>query len=43
MFVFQNVLKIICGIEIIRKRQIKGIQCVHPEVGVIYELLGVGP
>jgi transposase-like protein len=41
---YESAVKTICGIEImhmIRKGQVEGIQCVHFEVSVINELLGV--
>ncbi|QSX09508.1 IS6 family transposase [Alkalibacter rhizosphaerae] len=42
---YESALKTICGIEImhmIRKGQVEGIQCVHSEVSVINEVLGIG-
>jgi transposase-like protein len=41
---YESAVKTICGIEImhmIRKGQVEGIQCVHSEVSVINELLGI--
>ncbi|MBF7097845.1 IS6 family transposase [Alkalibacter mobilis] len=42
---YESAVKTICGIEImhmIRKGQVEGIQCVHSEVSVINEVLGIG-
>lgn len=41
---YQSAVKTISGIEImhmIHKGQVEGIQCVHSEVSVINELLGI--